>query len=337
MAGILIRPRWTQQWDIAVFPASNSCVQITPDESNSYTEDDPLPEARSMANLLFLPDGRILCLNGAGTGTAGYGNDSWAIGQSYADQPVLMPVIYDPNAAAGSRWSRDGLNASTVPRMYHSAATLLPDGSVFVAGSNPNSDYNVGNGITYPTEYRVEQFYPSYYNERRPQPSGFLNQLGYGGPAFDVYLGSDDLFGNIQNVQNASVVIVRTGFSTHSMNMGQRYVQLNSTYTGYENNTATLHVGQLPPNPAILAPGPAFIFVVVNGVPSIGVPIMVGSGQLGQQNVLQVGDLPSSTIVRSAATPTPSSKKSAGSRVSWDLGNWFALGLLFVVPFILGS
>jgi hypothetical protein len=68
MAGILIRPRWTQQWDIAVFPASNSCVQITPDESNSYTEDDPLPEARSMANLLFLPDGRILCLNGAGTG-----------------------------------------------------------------------------------------------------------------------------------------------------------------------------------------------------------------------------------------------------------------------------
>jgi len=48
-----------------------------------------------------------------------------------------MPVIYDPNAAAGSRWSRDGLNASTVPRMYHSAATLLPDGKSFPLHDRP--------------------------------------------------------------------------------------------------------------------------------------------------------------------------------------------------------
>lgn len=61
-------------------------------------------------------------------GTGGYGNQSWAIGESYADHPTLMPVIYDPNAPAGSRWSRDGLSASTIPRMYHSVATLLPDG-----------------------------------------------------------------------------------------------------------------------------------------------------------------------------------------------------------------
>lgn len=64
-------------------------------------------------------------------GTAGYGNQSWAIGQSYADNPTLMPIIYDPNAPAGQRWSRDGLSASTVPRMYHSSATLLPDGTTF--------------------------------------------------------------------------------------------------------------------------------------------------------------------------------------------------------------
>lgn len=61
-------------------------------------------------------------------GTAGYGDDSWAIGQSYADDPVLTPVIYDPNAPAGQRFSSDGLQASEVPRMYHSSATLLPDG-----------------------------------------------------------------------------------------------------------------------------------------------------------------------------------------------------------------
>ena len=51
-------------------------------------------------------------------------------------------------------------------------------------------------------------------------------------------------------------------------NMGQRYLELGHSYTGYSNNTATLHVRQLPRNPATFAPGPAFIFVVVNGRPS---------------------------------------------------------------------
>jgi hypothetical protein len=63
------------------------------------------------------------------TGTAGYGNDSWAIGHSYADDPILTPSIYDPSAAPGQRWSSDNLTASTVPRLYHSTATLLPDGN----------------------------------------------------------------------------------------------------------------------------------------------------------------------------------------------------------------
>ena len=79
--------------------------------------------------------------------------------------------------------------------------------------------------------------------------------------------------------------------------MGQRYVQLASSYTGYQtNNTAILRVNQLP-SPAIIAPGPALIFVVVNGVPSIGLQVMLGSGQLGQQTILPSGDLPAASIV----------------------------------------
>ena len=61
-------------------------------------------------------------------GTAGYGNTTFTIGQSYADQPALAPIIYNPNAPAGQKWTRDGLSPSTVPRMYHSSATLMPDG-----------------------------------------------------------------------------------------------------------------------------------------------------------------------------------------------------------------
>ncbi|KAJ6521956.1 glyoxal oxidase [Mycena vulgaris] len=319
---------WTTGWNIAAFPASKSCVRITPDVAKTYTRDDPLPEGRSMGNLVFLPDGRVLCLNGAGTGTAGYGNESWAIGMSYADNPVLTPVMYDPSASAGSRWSRAGLNASTVPRMYHSSATLLPDGAVLVAGSNPNSDYNVGPTVKYPTEYRVERFYPSYYNARRPQPVGLLSQLSYGGPAFDVTLDSDDLGGDAHNAANATVVIVRTGFSTHGMGMGQRFVQLDATYTAYEaNSSATLHVSQVPPNPAILAPGPALLFVVVNGVPSVGVQIMVGSGAIEKQAVLAIGDLPETRFVSAPqADATAASVQTQGNGAR-GCGRGFGLGV----------
>ena len=82
----------------------------------------------------------------------------------------------------------------------------------------------------------------------------------------------------------------------HAMNMGQRIVQLNSTATyASSSKTATLHVNQLPPNPALLAPGPAMIFVVINGVPSIGQFVMVGNGQIGTQSTAPQADLPASS------------------------------------------
>ncbi|KAF9447951.1 copper radical oxidase [Macrolepiota fuliginosa MF-IS2] len=319
--GSNVRPKqWlASNFIVPTYGASTSCVTLTPDVSGSYVQDDPLPIARSMVNFLFLPDGRIFALNGASLGTAGYGNDSWAIGQSYADNPVLTPAIYDLSKPAGQRWSSDGLQASVVPRMYHSSATLLPDGSILISGSNPNADYTTD--VKYPTEYRTEIFYPSYYNERRPQPKGLLSQLSYGGPVFDIQLDSDDLFGNVQNVKNASVIIIRTGFSTHAMNMGQRYLQLESTYTGYSNNTATLHVRQMPPNPAIVVPGPAFIFVVVNGVPSVGLQVMIGSGEIGKQQTLPPGDLPESLIMQApggaAANANAALGPGSGSSMVW--------------------
>ena len=90
-------------------------------------------------------------------------------------------------------------------------------GSVLVSGSNPNPDYTVGPGVEYPTEYRTEVFYPSYYNQRRPQPQGLLAQYSYGGPSFTVSLSSADLFGDVDNVKTAYVVIIRTGFASHAM------------------------------------------------------------------------------------------------------------------------
>jgi len=313
-------------------PTSSSCVRITPDKSSSYVEDDPLPQGVSMSNFIVLPDSTLLNLNGARVGTAGYGNQSFAIGHSYADDPVLLPKIYDPSAPQGQRWSSNSLSASTVPRLYHSSVTLLPDGSVFISGSNPNPDYTVGPDVKYPTEYRTEIFYPLYYNQRRPQPLGLLSQYSYGGPNFIVSLSSADLFGDVENVKTAKVVIIRTGFATHAINFGQRYVELASSYTGYQaNNTAILYVNQLPPNPAIIAPGPALIFVVVNGVPSIGLQVMLGSGQLGQQPVLAPGTLPAQNIVVNVTTPTtqPSQKTSSACRRSHGSLGWTITGIFF--------
>ncbi|CAG8778649.1 13326_t:CDS:1, partial [Acaulospora colombiana] len=66
------------------------------------------------------------------------------------DNPVLTPLLYDPVAKKGRRWTK--LKNSFVPRLYHSVASLLPDGRVMVTGSNPNPDYRPpGNGLKYPT------------------------------------------------------------------------------------------------------------------------------------------------------------------------------------------
>jgi hypothetical protein len=105
-----------------------------------------------------------------------------------------------------------------VARMYHSSAVLLPDGSVMVSGSNPNPDYTPpAPDVLYPTEYRTELWYPSWYNDRRPEPQGLLSSYSYGGPSFDVTLDAEDLFGDVENIKTAFVSIIRPGFSTHNM------------------------------------------------------------------------------------------------------------------------
>ncbi|CAE6420205.1 hypothetical protein ACGC1H_004865 [Rhizoctonia solani] len=332
--------QWVENWAISAYPADSTCVRMTPDVEAKWSDDDSLPEGRAMGNMIALPNGQIFMVNGANQGVSGYGNVSWAIGQSYADQPVYKPIIYDPNAPAGSRWSRAGLGQSKVPRMYHSSATILPDGSVFVTGSNPNADYNVGSNIKYPTEYRVERFYPSYYSERRPEPNGLLSQLGYGGNYFNVTLSKDDLFGNVSMISTAKVVLIRPGFSTHAMNMGQRYLELETSYTGNEDGSGVLHVSQVPPNPAVLAPGPVLVFVTVNGVPSIGQQIMVGSGQLGKQPVSAVQPLPSSSIIQpdnsssqGGESTAPNHSANAGAKTSASL--LALVSMLLIAPALL--
>ena len=92
--------------------------------------------------------------------------------------------------------------------------------------------------------------------------------------------------------------------------MGQRSLTLSSTYTGYNaNNTGVLHVSQLPPNPSVFPPGPALLFVVINDVPSVGIQVMVGSGELGAQKVNEPGKTPSSGMVSAPPKEDDQKKK----------------------------
>lgn len=155
-------------------PTDASCGRITPLSSSSSSsssnnnnknptwELDSLPQGRTMLDNILLPDGTILFLNGAHIGSQGFG---------LADDPLLQVLIYEPLAPFGSRWTT-GAN-STIPRLYHSIAMLLLDGSVLVAGSNPNempvveedddrSSSSSDGGNFFQTEFRTERYFPPY-------------------------------------------------------------------------------------------------------------------------------------------------------------------------------
>jgi hypothetical protein len=213
--------------------------------------------------------------------------------------------------------------------MYHSTATLLPDGSVFITGSNPHPDYTPD--AIFPTEYRVELFYPKYYNNRRPEPAGIPSTITYGGQYFDLDLTADDLFGNIGNANSIKVVLMKTGFSTHSINFGMRMAELDHSFTTTDDGGITLHVSQMPPNPAIIQPGTAWFFVVVNGTPSVGVSVMVGSGVIEEQEMLEVESLPESSTV-DAEPDTPDDNSAATHLAPMSVFAVFVALLAWFVP-----
>ncbi|KAF9055544.1 copper radical oxidase-like protein [Hymenopellis radicata] len=124
------------------FPASDQCSRLvlTPAGIAAGWKVETMPQTRIMLELILLPDGRVVIVNGAQTGMAGYGHGFNNIGASDADHPALTPVVYDPAAPSGQRFASDGIPASVIPRMYHSTATLIPDGTIMLAGSNPNTD-----------------------------------------------------------------------------------------------------------------------------------------------------------------------------------------------------
>ena len=159
-------------------PASNQCSRLllTAEGIAAGWQVERMPGPRMMSDAVLLPTGSIVLLNGAPSGISGYGNVRDQVGQSNADGAVRAAVLYDLVAPAGNRFTQ-GLPESTIPRMYHSTATLMPKGEIMIVGSNPNLDRSE---MIYGTEYRVEWLRPPYMTAERIGIESAPRAIGFG-------------------------------------------------------------------------------------------------------------------------------------------------------------
>ncbi|GMH13689.1 hypothetical protein Nepgr_015530 [Nepenthes gracilis] len=239
-------------------PALDSCGRIRIMQPDAGWEIEKMPSPRIMGDMLNLPNGEILIINGAKKGASGW---------QFADDPNLTPVIYDPYKPAGERFKE--LTPGQIPRMYHSSSAVLPDGKILVAGSNTNPGYRFTD-VKFPTELRVEKFSPPYLDPEldryRPAIDAFLAPKisGYGQPIVIT-------FHLNQNVVQEDIIVTlyQPPFTTHGYSMNQRLLDLAVTSL-LPGIGSWLVVAKAPAKAALAPPGYYLLFVNYRGVPSVG-------------------------------------------------------------------
>jgi len=211
-----------------------------------------LTNRRLMADAVLLPDGTVAIVGGAGGGEA-----------DAASPPIMWVESFDPVTEAFTM--RSGL---TVPRLYHSTALLLPNGSVMIAGST-GGRWNQAISGGSDNEFRIETYHPPYLF-RGPRPALTLptTTLSFGQP-LRIGIPTDGT-----RIQRAA--LIRHGTTTHTNNMGQRYVGLAIT-----DRKPTYIDVTLPADGSIAPPGPYLVFVVANDangnpIPSTGATVLLG-------------------------------------------------------------
>ncbi|XP_020541096.1 aldehyde oxidase GLOX isoform X2 [Jatropha curcas] len=208
--------------------ATRTCGRLKVSDPKPEWIMELMPMPRVMNDMLLLPTGDVIIINGAANGTAG-----WDV----AVNPVLFPVLYLPKEVPTRRFVV--MNPTNIPRMYHSTAALLPDGRILVGGSNPHAR-------------------PSILTVESVEGTVSYNEMFSVTFVLKVY--RSDL--------GISVVLIAPSFTTHSFAMNQRMVVLKTISVeqlsafGYKVNV----IG--PTNVNVVPPGYYMLFLVNAGVPS---------------------------------------------------------------------
>jgi hypothetical protein len=194
-----------------------------------------------------------MILNGAHRGVAGFG---------HASDPNFNALLYDPTQPVGSRFSI--LGNTTIARMYHSEATLLPDGRVLVSGSDPDTT-----GL--PEELRIEVYIPPYLSQGLTQPVVTVPNTDW------AYGGQYQIDVQLFQGQAMRVSLVAAVSSTHGNVMGARVIFPAFSCQG---NVCTVTA---PPNAEVSPPGWHQLFILDGPTPSHSVFVRIGGdpGQLG--------------------------------------------------------
>ncbi|KAK9122263.1 hypothetical protein Syun_019880 [Stephania yunnanensis] len=236
--------------------ASNTCGRLVITEENPKWEMEEMPFNRTMGDMVLLPNGDVMIINGASRGTAGW---------NVARDPVLQPVLYQPCVSNNSSIPRfKVLKPSTIPRLYHSVAYLLSDARILVGGSNPYIHYTF-DGL-YPTELSLEAFSPPYLSRKSMRP-----QISFVTPGTRISYKQRFSVGfqcKVE-VEDVKVTLVAPPFTTHSVSMSQRLLVLDMGEVRRLASGSDYAAEVYAPATEFLAPqGYYRLFVVNGGVPS---------------------------------------------------------------------
>ncbi|MGH3858069.1 Ig-like domain-containing protein, partial [Actinokineospora sp.] len=183
--------------------------------------------SRRQINATLLPDGKVLVTGG--TAAPGFNDPSGA---------VHAAELWDPTT---EDWTTLA-SSSGIPRVYHSAALLLPDGRVLSTGGNGYPD--------------TEIYSPPYlFKGTRPTISSAPPSVAYGQ---SLFVGTPDA------LTISKVTMLRLSSVTHAFNESQYINELSfSQTTGGLDVTA-------PPHGNVAPPGHYLLFIL-NGsvVPSV--------------------------------------------------------------------
>ena len=219
----------------------------------------PLAAGRSFANSVLLPDGTIATVGGGAGQVEPDGQfavDADGASEGKPGAPLRRVELLDPatgEVTLGPAQQED--------RAYHSTAVLLPDGRIFSGGDNLHPKEPDGS----PSRSDTAELYSPPYLFRGPRPEidAAPGAVGYG----------DEIGIASRSPDVERAVLIAPAATTHSFDMGQRFVPLRVVRTAPGDGLDVV----TPPSPAVAPPGYYMLWLLDgDGVPSLARWVRVG-------------------------------------------------------------